>query len=200
MNKYMTALLSLQGAAQGADHIQGNSLEFHTLYNQVFPILFRVTRNICHDPEAAEDICQETFIRFIEKTPAIPNKDEIKYWLIRVAKNAALNYVKHKKIELKVNTRLRYEETRTIKTGEILLLQEETRRELNMILQELPLPYFEAIMLKEYGEFNYREIGLILGISEGAVKIRMFRARQRLLAISKTHPFRDFFIGKFLSF
>jgi RNA polymerase sigma-70 factor (ECF subfamily) len=73
-------------------------------------------------------------------------------------------------------------------------LQEETRRELKMILEELPLPYFEVIILKEYGEFNYREIGRILGISEGAVKIRMFRARRRLLAIFKKHPFSDFFI------
>jgi RNA polymerase sigma-70 factor (ECF subfamily) len=189
----MTAVLSLQNVTPAADHIQSNSLEFYTLYNQIFPVIFRVTRSICHDAEAAEDICQETFIRFIEKRPAIPNKDEIKYWLIRVAKNIALNYVKHKKVECKINSRLYHEEKRTIKTGEILLLEKETRRELKMILKELPLPYFEVIILKEYGEFNYREIGRILGISEGSVKIRMFRARLRLLVIFKEYPFSEFF-------
>ncbi|MDR3171259.1 MAG: RNA polymerase sigma factor [Treponema sp.] len=189
----MTTVLSLQDVTPETDHIQKNALEFRTLYNQVFPIIFHVTRSICHDAEAAEDICQETFIRFIEKTPVIPNKDEIKYWLIRVAKNIALNYVKHKKVERNVTTRLRYEEKITIKTGEILLLQEETRRELKMILEELPSSYFKVIILKEYGEFNYREIGRILGISEGAVKIRVFRARQRLLTIFKKHPYSDFF-------
>jgi RNA polymerase sigma-70 factor (ECF subfamily) len=38
-------------------------------------------------------------------------------------------------------------------------------------------------MLKEYTEFNYKEIGRILGISEGNVKVRIFRARERLEAI-----------------
>jgi DNA-directed RNA polymerase specialized sigma24 family protein len=62
-----------------------------------------------------------------------------------------------------------------------------------MVLKELPLPYFEVITLKEYGEFNYREIGRILGISEGAVKIRMFRACRHLSAIIKKYPFSEFF-------
>jgi RNA polymerase sigma-70 factor (ECF subfamily) len=34
--------------------------------------------------------------------------------------------------------------------------------------------------LKEYGELNYNEIGRALGISEGNVKVRVFRARERL--------------------
>jgi RNA polymerase sigma-70 factor (ECF subfamily) len=72
-------------------------------------------------------------------------------------------------------------------------LEKETRRELKMILEELPSPYFKVIMLKEYGEFNYREIGRILGISEGAVKTRMFRARQCLLVIFKKHTLSEFF-------
>jgi RNA polymerase sigma-70 factor (ECF subfamily) len=35
-------------------------------------------------------------------------------------------------------------------------------------------------VLKEYAGLNYREIGSIMGISEGNVKVRVFRARERL--------------------
>jgi RNA polymerase sigma-70 factor (ECF subfamily) len=38
-------------------------------------------------------------------------------------------------------------------------------------------------VLKEYGEMNYKEIGRALGISEGNVKVRVFRARERLTGI-----------------
>jgi RNA polymerase sigma-70 factor (ECF subfamily) len=37
-----------------------------------------------------------------------------------------------------------------------------------------------VLTLKEYAELNYREIGRVLGISEGNVKVRVFRARERL--------------------
>jgi predicted DNA-binding protein (UPF0251 family) len=36
------------------------------------------------------------------------------------------------------------------------------------------------MVLKEYGDLNYKEIGRALGISEGNVKVRVFRARERL--------------------
>jgi RNA polymerase sigma-70 factor (ECF subfamily) len=37
--------------------------------------------------------------------------------------------------------------------------------------------------LKEYSEMNYKEIGKVLGISEGNVKVRVFRARERLAVL-----------------
>jgi RNA polymerase sigma-70 factor (ECF subfamily) len=185
------AVFPLQNITQGAVHVQKNSLEFHTLYNQIFPVIFRVACNICHNAEAAEDICHDAFIRYIEKKPFILNKDEAKYWLIRVTKNAALNYIKHKKVENKALSRLWHEEKRVIKTGEFFLLQQESGQELKKIFDELPISYYGILMLKDC-EFNYQEIGRILGISEGAVKVRMFRARQCLLKIFKKHPYCDF--------
>jgi RNA polymerase sigma-70 factor (ECF subfamily) len=185
--------MSLQNVIPDTDHVQKNSLGFHTLYNQIFPVIFRVACNICRNTEAAEDICHDSFISYIEKNPFIANKNEVKYWLIRVTKNAALNYIKRKKVENKALSRLRHEEKRVIKTGEFFLLQQESCQELKKIFDELPISYYGILMLKDC-EFNYQEIGRILGISEGAVKIKMFRARKCLLAIFKNHPFSDFFI------
>jgi RNA polymerase sigma-70 factor (ECF subfamily) len=42
-----------------------------------------------------------------------------------------------------------------------------------------------VLILREYGELNYRKIGQVLGISEGNVKVRVFRARERLAALLK---------------
>jgi RNA polymerase sigma-70 factor (ECF subfamily) len=40
-----------------------------------------------------------------------------------------------------------------------------------------------VLVLKEYGLLNYKEIGRVLGISEGNVKVRVFRAREALLSL-----------------
>ena len=47
-------------------------------------------------------------------------------------------------------------------------------------LDKLPEKLKEAVILKEYSDLNYKEIGKVLGISEGNVKVRIFRARKLL--------------------
>jgi RNA polymerase sigma-70 factor (ECF subfamily) len=154
--------------------------EFRKLYDTVFPILFRVAYRIANSEEAAEDLCQEAFSRLHEKKMIFPNPEEAKYWLIRVVKNAALNYAKRKDRERKAYQRAFREDTRQEETGEGLFIRKEIQAEIQEALKKLPGHLQMVIMLKEYGEMNYKEIGRILGISEGNVKVRVFRARERL--------------------
>ena len=154
--------------------------EFRKLYEKVFPILFRVSYRISNSEEAAEDLCQEAFFRLHEKNMVFPSPDDAKYWLIRVVKNASLNYAKRKVRERKAYQRAFREDTRTVETGENALLKKETRQEVREALEKLPENLRMVLILKEYGELNYKEIGRTLGISEGNVKVRVFRARERL--------------------
>jgi RNA polymerase sigma-70 factor (ECF subfamily) len=157
--------------------------EFRQIYNTAFPILYRVAYRIAASEEAAEDLCQEAFFRLHEKNMSFPNADEAKYWLIRVVKNAALNYAKRKERERRAYQRAFREYSRQEETGEGLLVKKETQAEVLKALDKLPDNLRSALVLKEYGEMNYKEIGRVLGISEGNVKVRVFRARERLAAL-----------------
>jgi RNA polymerase sigma-70 factor (ECF subfamily) len=156
---------------------------FRKLYETAFPILFRVACRITGNEGAAEDLCQEAFFRYYEKDIAFPNPEEAKYWLIRVVKNSALNYAKRKDRERKAYQRAFRENDRSPETGEALLVKKETRQEVAEALEKLPENLRMVLVLKEYGELNYKEIGRALGISEGNVKVRVFRARERLAAL-----------------
>ena len=157
--------------------------EFQKLYETVFPILFRVAYRIAGSEEAAEDLCQESFFRLYEKNMVFPNPEEAKYWLIRVVKNAALNYAKRKMRERKAYQKAFREDNRVEETGENLLIKKETRKEILKAMDQLPINLKTVLILKEYGELNYKEIGRALGISEGNVKVRVFRARERLAGL-----------------
>ena len=157
--------------------------EFRRLYESVFPILFRVAYRIAGSQEAAEDLCQEAFFRLYEKNMVFPNPEEAKYWLIRVVKNAALNYAKRKMRERKAYQRAFQEDARTEETGENLLIRKESREQILKALELLPENLKTVLILKEYAELNYKEIGRVLGISEGNVKVRVFRARERLTGL-----------------
>jgi RNA polymerase sigma-70 factor (ECF subfamily) len=112
-----------------------------------------------------------------------PSLDEAKFWLIRVVKNAALNYAKRKGRERKAYQKAFREDLRTEETGEQTLLKKETREEVQEALTKLPENLRIVLILREYGDLNYKEIGRALGISEGNVKVRVFRARERLAGL-----------------
>jgi len=156
---------------------------FRRLYTTAFPILFRVAFRITGSEETAEDLCQEAFFRYHEKEMSFPNPDEAKYWLIRVVKNSSLNYAKRKERERKAYQRAFREDQRTEENGEGDLIRKETQQEVMEALERLPENLRIVLILKEYGELNYKEIGRALGISEGNVKVRVFRAREHLAAL-----------------
>jgi RNA polymerase sigma-70 factor (ECF subfamily) len=160
-----------------------SQLEFKLLYDSIFPVLFRVAYRIANSKEAAEDLCQDSFFRLYEKNIVFPNPEEAKYWLIRVVKNASLNYAKRKERERKAYQKAFREEVKREESGESALVRKETSHEVETALGKLPENLRIVLILKEYAEMNYKEIGRVLGISEGNVKVRVFRARERLAAL-----------------
>ena len=168
---------------EGGSMEWNSTVEFQRLYDSTFQILLRVAYRITNSWEAAEDLCQESFFRLYEKNMVFPNKEEAKYWLIRVVKNAALNYAKRKERERKAYQRAFREDHRQEETGEGLLVKKETSEEVKSALEKLPDNLRMVLILKEYADMNYKEIGKVLGISEGNVKVRVFRARERLASL-----------------
>ena len=122
-----------------------------------------------------------------------PNPEEAKYWLIRVVKNAALNYAKRKERERRAYQKAFREDVRQVETGESDLIKKENKAEIQEALGKLPENLRMVLILKEYTEMNYKEIGRILQISEGNVKVRVFRARERLAAFlrQKSENFQE---------
>ncbi len=144
------------------------------------PVLFKVSVRIAGNEEAAEDLCHDALIKMTEKEMQFPSVNDAKYWLIRVVKNASLNYAKRKGRERKAYERALKEDRRTVDSGETVLLKEDSIKRVQDALGKLPENLRSVLQLKEYGELNYKEIGRVLGITEGNVKVRVFRAREQL--------------------
>lgn len=157
-----------------------NSNDFRKLYDTTFDLLFKVSYRIVDDEEAAEDLVHDSYIKTNEKKLVFPSIDDAKYWLIRVVKNASLNYAKRKVREAKAYTRALYEGRQHMEGGETEYLKAETADKVKEALAKLPPKLKEVIVLREYGDLNYKEIGSVLGITEGNVKVRVFRAREQL--------------------
>ncbi len=179
------------------------TIDVKSLYDSLMPMLFRVAVRIVQSPETAEDIVHEAFVKLVEKNIPFPSPDDAKYWLIRVVKNSAINHSKRKvrenrayekwwKGETALDTETRTRGAQVDADGVFVgvsegadaeLLRAEAAEELRTALAGLPERLRTVLILKEYGGLNYKEIGKVMGISEGNVKVRAFRAREQLLAI-----------------
>ena len=160
-----------------------NDSDFRKIYNSVMQTLFRVSYRIVNDEEAAEDLVHDSLVKMREKKLVFPSIDDAKFWLIRVVKNASLNYAKRKTREKRAYERALREDTRKSESGETELLKAETIEKTKAALEKLPENLRVVLILREYAELNYKEIGRVLGISEGNVKVRIFRAREQLAKI-----------------
>ncbi len=168
-------------AVEKAEIHCADSADFKRLYDATMSLLFKISFRIVNDEEAAEDLVHDSFIKANEKELVFPTLDDAKYWLIRVVKNASLNYAKRKVREAKAYHKALYEGRQEMESGETELLKKETIEKAKEALEKLPPKLKEVLVLREYGGMNYKEIGKILGITEGNVKVRVFRAREQLL-------------------
>lgn len=160
-----------------------NPADFRKIYDACMQMLFKISYRIVNDEEVAEDLAHDSLIKANEKELVFPSLNDAKYWLIRVVKNASLNYIKRKDRERKAYEKVLYEDHRKQESGETDLLRKDSMKKAREALEKLPKNLREVLILREYGDLNYKEIGKVLGITEGNVKVRVFRAREQLLKL-----------------
>ena len=153
---------------------------FEKLYNEIFPVVIKVSYHITKDMDAAQDVCQDAFIKLYHRVETFQSVEDAKYWLIRVVKNLSFNYLEHEKVKNRAFDKLRHAPSSSDDTGEKELLKKEAVEKVNQALDQLPENLKAPLVLREFGGMNYKEIGAALGISESNVKIRIFRAREAL--------------------
>ncbi|MCQ2374250.1 MAG: RNA polymerase sigma factor [Phascolarctobacterium sp.] len=161
----------------------GNPSDFKKIYDECMQMLYKVSFRIVNDEEAAEDLAHDSLIKANEKNLVFPSLNDAKYWLIRVVKNASINYVKRKDRERKAYEKVLYEDNRKSENGETDYLKQEAIAKAKEALKKLPKNLQDVLLLREYADLNYKEIGKVLGITEGNVKVRIFRAREQLIKI-----------------
>ncbi len=154
--------------------------DFRRVYDANITLLLKVATRIVSDSDIAEDLVHDSLIKMHERGLVFPSMDDVKYWLLRVVKNASLNYVKRKNREKLAYEKILKTDRLEVETGETNLLKNDAQKRIKDSLEKLPLNLKIVLILREYAELNYKEIGKILDITEGNVKVRVFRAREQL--------------------
>ena len=97
--------------------------DFKLIYENLMKVMYKVAYNITREREVAEDMCHDCLIKMSERGMIFPSLDDAKYWLIRVVRNASLNYVKRIARERKAYQKVFKESTNQTATSEETLLK-----------------------------------------------------------------------------
>jgi RNA polymerase sigma-70 factor (ECF subfamily) len=162
------------------------TMTFEQLYQTYFDDVFRFSMWLTHDRSEAEDTASETFVRAWAGRDRL-RTETLKAYLLTIARNLVLD-------------RRRRTENHEGLSGELPDLAPDPQRQasaraeldrVTCVLAELPEMERTALVLRTEHALPYSEIARVLETSEGAARVRVHRARRRLLRLledsMKTH-------------
>jgi RNA polymerase sigma-70 factor (ECF subfamily) len=169
-------------------YARGDDLAFDDLYRLGAPRVRGFLLRLCGDLALADDLMQETFIRvhrgrgsFAMGAAALP-------WMLAIARNALRDHAR--RAQVRPGTRpvdrdarepLQREAPPDARGDEVLAGQ-EMLEVVRAVLQQLPALQREAFVLLRFEGMSVSEAAQVLGTTEGAVKVRAFRASEALRA------------------
>jgi len=153
----------------------GDIEKLSLLYERYSKMLFGFFWRMSGSVEISEDLVQTVFYRILKKRSQYKGKGKFSSWMFQIAHNLwADHYKKNHRIDLKDDME-QWELKEGLSTDE-QIEREEQLRQLRTALHSLR----EVIILSRYQGMKYNEIANILGTTEGAIKIKVFRALTEL--------------------
>ncbi len=146
-------------------------------YEQHHAELYRAAMRACRNPETAEDLVQEAFLRLVREIAADRTPDNVRAWLHRVIANLAVSLGRRAATGQRFADVLAHHEQPV--TPEAIVMDLERRSELASALRVLPGEARTALVLAATG-FSGAEIAAAIGRSDCATRALMCRARLKL--------------------
>jgi RNA polymerase sigma-70 factor (ECF subfamily) len=164
----------------------GDPLAFAQFVEENQSQVYNLALRMLSDPHEAEDVLQETFLNAYKALPDFEGRSSLSTWLYRIASNASLMRLRKKRPDT-----ISVDEPVILDAGDSVprqlvdwsnlpeeeLLSNESRQMMDKVISELPESLRIVFVLRDLEGLSTAETGDVLGLSEGAVKTRLHRAR-----------------------
>lgn len=151
-----------------------NTSAFDQLYNNYYRVLVLYAKNFLSSQEVAEDLVQDLFATMWEKKLKFNSLSSFQSYLYNSIRNASINYLKHKDVEISYLERLT-DNCKNLDGENDNVSEEEIYRLLFRAIDKLPSRCREVFLLHIDGKRN-DEIAEALGITVATVKNQKKRA------------------------
>jgi RNA polymerase sigma-70 factor (ECF subfamily) len=160
----------------------GDELAWEALVRRHQARVYGLCYHYLHDREEARDVAQEAFVRVYQRIDSVTDPERFLPWLIRVARNAALDRMRRMGARPRSDTRV--EELPDLASGDPTpeaRWEADRRRVLvHDALRAMSEKGRDVLVLREMQGLSEEETARILDVPVGTVKSRMNRARVEL--------------------
>jgi RNA polymerase sigma-70 factor, ECF subfamily len=146
-----------------------------TLWNQFHDRLYRFISSRISNEQDTEDIIQEVFLRIHVHLETVRDMDKLESWIYQIARNSIIDYYRSQRKLVDLEPNLPVEDEYPEED-----LAESLAPSIREVVQALPEPYRQALLLTEYQGLSQQEMAETLGISLSGAKSRVQRARQKV--------------------
>ncbi len=154
--------------------LAGKTDAFRRLVENYQGQVYNLAYRLLGDPAEAEDIAQETFLRAFRSLRSYDHSRPFGAWLLSIAHHLCVDLLRKRRAQARALQRARLE----LKTHHTPEASEAI--ELRELLGKLNEGDRAVVVLKYWYGYDYQEISRITGLTESAVKSRLYRARKIL--------------------
>lgn len=169
-------LTNLVNAAMNKDNAA-----MEKLYKEFYPDVLFICQKFNLNKEDARDIAQETFLTAFGNINKLQDANKFRAWLIKIANNKCLDFLKHNKIISFESI----EETEGVtelpdkrKSTEEIVVEKEISEILRDLIEKLPVEQRVTVFMFYYQDYSVKEIAEMYGCSENTVRSRLKYAKK----------------------
>jgi len=163
--------------------VDARETTFHELYSRYAADVYRFAHWLTGNPDDARDITSETFVR-AWTAPEEPRMETVKAYLFTIARNLHRKQWRH---QSRLETLDETMPGRTAQPDEAAVNQDEYRRTMEAV-HALPEVDRTVLLLRAEQALSYEDIAAVTGLSVGAAKVKVFRARAKLAVLLQPNP------------
>ena len=154
----------------------GDAAAFENLMHKYHDALLRRIMLVVRESNAAEDVSQETWVRIHRGLKGFEGRSGFFAWAVSIAVREGQRWLVRRRESAAELPDVAARERENPVDADLV----------QMCLQRLPEEFREPLLLELWEGFSHKEISEALGIPEGTVKSRLFRARERFRALWET--------------
>lgn len=176
--------------------VDGDERAFQSLVREYYPLAHNLACKMLNNRQDAEEVVQDAFVKIREALDSFRGDASLKTWILRIVMRLSLNRRRDRSRSpwnrLGLHRALAVEEEaadspRVQRSPEAELISRETGRRVLALIDDLPEPLRQALVLNSIDELSYEEIGRILRIPLGTVSSRIYAARKKLARKLQEH-------------
>lgn len=167
--------------------LDGQTEAFAKLVDRHKERVFAVLMRLMADPDVAEELAHETFVRAYRGLPNFRGESSFGTWLVQIAIHLARDHVRQRQRNRFVSLDALLErdaddpqlaDRRPHRDPLAEIGEKETMKRFHQALNELPANYREVFVLYHIEDMSYEDIAELTGDSVGSLKVRAHRARK----------------------